>query len=308
MIKGIDISKWQGDFDLAEAKAEGQEFVIIKAGGGNDGLYVDRFFETNYKKAKALGMPVGCYFFSLAKSEAEAVKEAEYFYENCLKDKQFDLPVYIDVEGEMLKIEKSKLTAIIKTWCEALEKKGYFVGIYASLSAFENRMNDEELAIYTHWVAHWSNECGYKNKNILGVWQFGGETNPIRSNKVAGVVCDQDYMLIDYSDIIKNKGFNGYAKAAPAPAKKSVDTLAKEVIDGKWGNGSERKKRLTDAGYNYKAVQARVNYLLETRLEKIALEVIRGEWGNGFERKKKLKAAGYDYNEVQKLVDAYYDK
>ena len=140
------------------------------------------------------------------------------------------------------------------------------------------------------------------------MWQFGGETNPIRSNKVAGVVCDQDYMLIDYSYVIKNKGFNGYTKAAPAPAKKSVDTLAKEVIDGKWGNGSERKKKLTSAGYNYKAVQARVNYLLETRLEKIALEVIRGEWGNGSVRKKKLKAAGYDYNEVQKLVDAYYKK
>lgn len=255
MIKGIDISKWQGDFDLAEAKAEGQEFVIIRAGGGNDGLYVDRRFEANYKKAKVLEMPVGCYFFSLAKSEAEAVKEAEYFYENCLEGKQFDLPVYIDVEGEMLKIEKSKLTAIIKAWCDTLEKKGYFVGIYASLSAFENRMNDEELAIYTHWVAHWANECGYKNKSILGMWQFGGETNPIRSNKVAGVVCDQDYMLIDYSNTIKNKGFNGFKKSV----KKSLDEVVKEVLDGEWGNGAERKKRLEAAGYDYTAIQKRVN-------------------------------------------------
>ena len=46
--------------------------------------------------------------------------------------------------------------------------------------------------------------------------------------------------------------------------KKSVDltAIAKEVINGKWGNGEERKKKLTAAGYDYKAVQAKVNELL----------------------------------------------
>ena len=44
---------------------------------------------------------------------------------------------------------------------------------------------------------------------------------------------------------------------------KSVDTIAKEVIAGKWGNGADRKARLTKAGYNYKEVQARVNKLLK---------------------------------------------
>ena len=44
--------------------------------------------------------------------------------------------------------------------------------------------------------------------------------------------------------------------------KKSIDEIAKEVINGKWGNGDERKKRLTDAGYDYKAVQKRVNQLV----------------------------------------------
>lgn len=45
----------------------------------------------------------------------------------------------------------------------------------------------------------------------------------------------------------------------PAAAKKSVEELAKEVWEGKWGNGSERKERLTAAGYDYAAVQAAVN-------------------------------------------------
>ncbi len=53
----------------------------------------------------------------------------------------------------------------------------------------------------------------------------------------------------------------GSASSDPTPAK-SVDEIAKEVIAGKWGNGSERKERLTAAGYDYAAVQARVNELM----------------------------------------------
>ncbi len=56
---------------------------------------------------------------------------------------------------------------------------------------------------------------------------------------------------------------SGTAVAADAPAKKSVDELAREVIAGKWGNGATRKQKLTDAGYDYSAVQKRVNELLK---------------------------------------------
>lgn len=52
------------------------------------------------------------------------------------------------------------------------------------------------------------------------------------------------------------------ATAQKTPAKKSIDVIAKEVIQGKWGNGADRKKRLTDAGYNYSEVQAKVNQLM----------------------------------------------
>lgn len=53
-------------------------------------------------------------------------------------------------------------------------------------------------------------------------------------------------------------------QAKPTAAKKkTVDQVAREVIQGKWGNGAERKKRLKAAGYDYAAVQARVNALLK---------------------------------------------
>ena len=46
------------------------------------------------------------------------------------------------------------------------------------------------------------------------------------------------------------------------PVGKTIDELAREVISGKWGNGEERKRRLTNAGYDYYVIQRRVNQLL----------------------------------------------
>ena len=85
-----------------------------------------------------------------------------------------------------------------------------------------------------------------------------------------------------------------------------IEELAREVIQGKWGNGQERKDKLTAAGYDYSEVQGKVNELLTTEKEKIeaiAKEVIRGKWGNGQERKDRLTAAGYDYSAVQAKVN-----
>ncbi|MBR3264840.1 MAG: lysozyme, partial [Erysipelotrichaceae bacterium] len=87
----------------------------------------------------------------------------------------------------------------------------------------------------------------------------------------------------------------------------NIEKLAKEVIQGKWGNGQERVDKLTAAGYDYKEVQDKVNELMHgggnKDLEAVAKEVIQGKWGNGQERVDKLTAAGYDYKEVQALVN-----
>lgn len=87
----------------------------------------------------------------------------------------------------------------------------------------------------------------------------------------------------------------------------SIDTIAREVIAGKWGNGETRKKLLTEAGYDYNKVQTKVNALLHGKElksnEEIAREVIKGKWGNGTIRKKKLTSAGYDFSAIQKLVN-----
>jgi hypothetical protein len=98
--------------------------------------------------------------------------------------------------------------------------------------------------------------------------------------------------------------------SAAGQVKKSVAEIAKEVLAGKWGNGDDRKNRLTAAGYNYSEVQAEVNKqtsgtttTAKKSVTEVAKEVIAGKWGNGDDRKKKLQAAGYDPAAVQKKVN-----
>lgn len=105
---------------------------------------------------------------------------------------------------------------------------------------------------------------------------------------------------IEYRKPVKNPG------EIVENVKKSVDEIAREVINGGWGNGSERKKRLTAAGYSYLEVQKRVNEICagqDKSVDEIAREVINGAWGNGAERRKRLTAAGYSYSKIQKRVN-----
>lgn len=252
---GIDISVWQKNIDLAQAKSEGVKFAIIRAMYGNA---KDTAFESLYNRAKSTGLGVGAYQWGRAVNVAQAKEEAELLIEHCLKNKQFDYPIYYDVEDKII-LNKSidDATNIIKAWCDTMESHGYYVGVYMNQSCFNNEVKGSELAKkYTQWRALWS-----KNKPDAQMWQFGGETNLIRSNKIANMVCDQDYSYEDFPNIIKSGGYNGYNKNTPepTPSKKSNEEIANEVINGLWGNGEDRKDRLTQAGYNYYDIQNIVN-------------------------------------------------
>lgn len=111
---------------------------------------------------------------------------------------------------------------------------------------------------------------------------------------------------------IVNPAIGKVVAPTPTPsAKKSVDEVAKEVIRGEWGNGDERYNRLTNAGYNYNEVQAKVNELLNSNkptpaptpsvdILDLVRKTIRGDFGNGEDRRKAL---GSNYDEVQRQVN-----
>lgn len=307
-IFGIDISTWQRGYPYDKANSEGVKFAILRAGYSQT---KDNQFETHYANAKRLGWGVGAYWYMYATTVDAAKAEARAFLK-AIKGKQFDYPVYLDIEDKTVRATgKTNCNNMIKAFGEIIEGAGYYFGVYTNLDWYRNVISGTELnKKYDWWIACWS--TGAPTGVNYGLWQFGGETNYIRGNKVAGVVTDQNYAVKDYPSLIKGLGLNGYGNGqAPKPTPgKSVDELAREVIQGVWGNGQDRKNALTNAGYDYSAVQARVNEILGTGSkpakksnEEIANEVIAGKWGNGQDRKNRLTNAGYDYSAIQAIVN-----
>ena len=123
------------------------------------------------------------------------------------------------------------------------------------------------------------------------------------------------YIASEVNKLLGCSSVSGVVNSSPAPRPtKSVDEIARAVIRGDYGNGSDRKNRLEAEGYNYSVIQAKVNELLGSSkpapapkptksIDDIAREVIRGSWGNGKDRKSRLEAAGYNYREVQNRVN-----
>lgn len=271
-IKGLDISKYQAGINMGAVKNAGMDFVILRAGytgyGDATSKAKDPNFETFYNQAKANGLNVGVYYFSIATNYQKGVDEANWLYNNCLKGKQFEYPIYLDVEDDtggknwLRNAGKDATTQGIIGFCETLENLGYYVGIYASdISGFKDMMNIDQLGAYDKWVARYGNNPQYVKS--YGMWQY---TSSGRINGYNGNL-DMNIAYKDYPTIIKNAGLNGYSKSTSnkpveKPVTKSVDELANEVIAGKWGNGEDRKNRLTQAGYNYDEVQAKVNQKL----------------------------------------------
>lgn len=266
--KGVDVSHWQGEIDWKKVKASGIDFVMIKLGGsdGSKGsYYVDECFETNYKKAKAAGVSVGAYWFVGSKflTSSEAKKQALYVLDK-LKGKYFDYPIVVDVETTA-KSNKEAATVATIVFCDTLEESGYYAMVYASdVSGFKERLNKDRLKRFDKWVARYSS----KNSPTVtkapeyvsdyGIWQY---TSKGKVDGISGNV-DLDYAYQDYSEIIKRVGLNGYKGKIQNGSKKTLEDVAYEVLNGLWGNGNERKKLLTEAGYVYTEVQSIVNRIL----------------------------------------------
>lgn len=208
---GIDISEFQAGIDFDEIVSEGVEFVILR---GAYHLTKDTEFENFYAQAKERNLPVGAYLYTIATTPQEAREEANFLINNVLAGKQFELPIYIDIEDEIYYSRSpSDNSAVVKAFCDTLEANNFFTGVYASTYFFATYLDDSMLKAFTHWVAQWSRELTFPDMSVVGIWQFGGSTNVIRSNIIAGMVVDQNYMYKDFPTIIKSYGLNGFTRA-----------------------------------------------------------------------------------------------
>ena len=196
-MKGIDISKWQQNVDYSKLKSQGIEFAILRCGYGKDSSQKDSMFETHYKNLNEQGIKLGAYLYSYATSVENAKKEAE----NCLnfiKDKEFELPIFYDLEDKITKcLGKEIITKIAKTFCEIIENAGYKTGVYANLNWFTNFIDINEIKQYKIWLAQWSNNPT-KNFNYQ-YWQFTSK------GKIDGIQGNVDLNFCYDSELINLK-------------------------------------------------------------------------------------------------------
>ena len=204
MLKGIDVSRWQGVIDWGKASQDDHvDFAILKAGGSDAGFYKDKYFERNYSEAKKYNVPIGCYYF-VGKgfiSEQDGLADAKRFLD-IIKGKEFEYPIVLDVESTDVK-NKNGVTKACIAFLNELEKNGYYGMIYSYENFFYENVDSSQLTRFDKWVANITTKpkmSGY------GIHQYSWTG---RINGISGDV-DLNHCYKNYPEIIKNAGLNNF--------------------------------------------------------------------------------------------------
>ncbi|MBR7084307.1 MAG: glycoside hydrolase family 25 protein [Oscillospiraceae bacterium] len=227
MLNGIDVSKHNETIDWQKVKSSGAvDFAILRAGYGRLISQKDIQFERNYAECKKYGIPVGCYWYSYAKSVSEIQTEAKVFLD-VIRGKQFEYPVYLDFEEKsQFNLGEAKCCEMAKAFLDILEKAGYYAGIYCSSSYLNSFFKETVDGRYTVWCAHY----GVSQPSYTGqydIWQYTAK------GKVSGITGGSGYVDRNYCykenfpDIIKSAGLNGFLKTVENPVENPVETVEK---------------------------------------------------------------------------------
>lgn len=246
-FKGIDVSKWQGNIDFQKVKKSGMNFVMLREGYGRKAPnQIDKMFKINYEKAKNVGINVGCYHYSYADSVEDAKKEAEFCLEN-IQGMQFEYPICFDIEDKTVFVLSNKIkTDIVKTFCDIIEKAGYYAMFYCNLTWLNNYLNKDELIKkYDLWLAQWNVD---KPSETCGIWQKSD------SGKIDGINgrVDLDIAYKDYPTIIKAKGLNGFSKSTSKPNQQHYYNYTVKKGDTLWNIAND----LLGNGFRYKEIKS----------------------------------------------------
>lgn len=217
LATGIDISYWNTDVDWEALAATGIDYVIIR--GGSIYQMPDKMFEEHYKNARDAGLDIGCYFYTYATTVEEVIEEAEALLK-VLEGKQFEYPIYFDIEDNSLKnIDTATLMEICLAFCQTMTDNGYFPAIYTYHNWLVNVLHTEQVTtLYDLWYARypldnasaiftygeWNSPVNY---DMYGMWQYTerGRIDGIDVN------VDLNFCYKDYPSLIMKYGYNGFA-------------------------------------------------------------------------------------------------
>lgn len=199
MLKGIDVSVWQGSIDWSKTKNE-IDFAILRAGYGRHVSQKDDRFEEYYAACEKYNIPKGAYWFSYATTKDEAIQEAKACIE-CLKGKKFEYPILFDIEHST-QTNTAVASAIIPAFCDTIRAAGYYPGIYSYYSFLKSYVPSSVYSKYDIALAHYASSTPWTQKTI---WQYSS------TGRVAGISgnVDLDYCYVDnYPEKIKALGLN----------------------------------------------------------------------------------------------------
>ena len=169
---GVDISKWQKEVDFKELKKQGIDFVMLKIGGqskiGGE-LEIDPMFYNNLKEVINNDIQVGIYFYSYAKSEKEALEQADWVIEK-LKGKDIDLPIVFDWENwdqySQFQISFHTLNKVASAFLSRVEEYHYKGMLYASKYYLDLVWYQDD---YRNWLAYYNED--FSNYQDYYMWQ-----------------------------------------------------------------------------------------------------------------------------------------
>lgn len=201
-IKGIDVSKHQGEIEWDKVAGDGVSYAFIRAGyrGSAEGKLVeDEFFTDNIEGAAENGIDIGIYFYTQAMTPEEAQEEAELVLE-LIEPYEVSYPVVLDLEetesasARTAKMTKEEYTKAAIAFCEKIKEAGYTPMIYGNLKTFMIMLDLEQLEDYEKWFAYYDEAVYFPY--AFNIWQYSAKGD------IAGIkgdvdlnICMKDYIL-----------------------------------------------------------------------------------------------------------------
>lgn len=250
---GVDVSSYQGKIEWGKVK-ESIDFAILKV--IRKDLKPDTQFENNWKSCTDTGVTIqGVYNYSYATTVDKAKTDAKRVIDVLNGRKTM---VWLDVEDVCLEGLGIKLIEIVNAYANVIKGAGLSFGVYTGEYFYNTYIKPHGGVKHPLWIARYGKNNGRMDEKyqpqVSGMigWQYTS------AGKVDGIVGNVD-KNIWYEDIAPE-----ISDTTPA-AEKTIDEIAREVLDGIWGNDLERKKKLTVAGYNYNEVQRKVNEIYNSK-------------------------------------------
>lgn len=215
-IKGLDVSKFQGEVDWERVKAAGYKFAMLRAGYGFN--TVDEQFRRNASECNRIGLPIGAYWFCYATSPSSAVQEAD----GCVKtisDYRLEYPVCYDIEqatidyaaGQGVTITPALARQLVQSFCDRIEAKGYYAMFYSNRNFLEQYLGNDLSKRYSLWYARYTDTF---DGTDCSMWQYTSQGNvPGISGNV-----DLDLSYVDFPSVIRSAGLNHLSGTSPAPS------------------------------------------------------------------------------------------